>query len=77
MLNAVVPNLLEFAEHLLIIKNLFRSTIMVCTNSWEHLLVSPWKNEKKIPNTWIFMGALDDSFGNTFGPGSSGWETLA
>ena len=33
-------------------------------------------NLKKIQDTWLFSGAPDESFGSTFGPGSTGWETL-
>jgi len=31
---------------------------------------------KEIQDTWVFLGAPDESFGSTFGPGSTGWETL-
>ncbi len=34
-------------------------------------------NLKIIQDTWVFLGAPDESFGSTFGPGSTGWETLA
>ena len=48
---------------------------MTFTDFWEHLLVSYWDNLMKIQDTWIFLGAHDESFGTTFGPGSTGWET--
>ncbi len=48
--------------------------MMTFTDFWEHLLVSYWNNLKKIQDTWIFLGAPDESFGSTFGPGSTGWD---
>ncbi len=47
--------------------------MMTFTDFLEHLLFSYWDNLKK---TWIFLGAPYESFGSTFGPGSTGWETL-
>jgi hypothetical protein len=51
-------------------------TIMANSNFWEHLLVVLGNNLKKIQDTWVFLGAPDESFGSTFDPGSTGWETL-
>ena len=50
--------------------------MMAYTNFWEHLLLVLGNNLKKIQDTWVFLGAPDESFGSTFGPGSTGWETL-
>ncbi len=68
----MVPNLLEVGEHLQI-KNKY----------WEHydglhyfLLVSSWEQFEENSDTCVFWGEPHESFGSTFGPGSTGWETL-
>ncbi len=51
------------------------STLIAYTNFWEHLIASSWEQFEG-NSTWVFLGAPDESFGSTFGPGSTGWETL-
>jgi hypothetical protein len=49
---------------------------MAYTNFWEHLLVSSWVQFKENSTHWVFLGAPDETFASTLGPGSTGWETL-
>ncbi len=40
------------------------------------MLVSSWEQFEENSDTCVFLGAPHESLGSTFGPGSTGWETL-
>ncbi len=72
---SVVPNLFEVGDHLQI-KNKSWEHYDGQTNFWEHLLVGSWEQFEENSRHLVILGPLDESFGSTFGPGSTGWETL-
>jgi hypothetical protein len=62
------------AEHLIIIKT--TKTIKASANLGSTYYIVLWNELKEIHDIGIFFGALDESFGSTFGPRNTIWETL-